>query len=374
MTQRIILFDMDGVLLIPGGYREALKASVLRIGRALGLPSADLTDNHIARFEALSVTNEWDTLAICTALILLKVWQSNPRVRLNSLTPNNEIFSKQPPQYDEFLDTFSNISSLPSCSAYEKIIQEYPLLDQEHKTYLRKILFNARDIFKSPILRYHQETVLGSQVFRDNYRLESLLGVKSYLLEYDQPALTSQRNKSLRTWLSQEGHKAGIMTNRPSGTPPGYLSSPEAELGAKLAEMGDLPLLGSGLLAWFAVSQCQLPEHILLKPNPVHALALMQMCYAKPVSEALQLAYHLWKGWGDKKDWMKLNNATVIIFEDAVKGLEAGLNARSLLAKNLIDLDLKLIGISDNPIKKSALERVADQVFANINEIDWNSL
>jgi hypothetical protein len=374
MKNKIILFDMDGVLLIPGGYREALKTSVKRIGLALGIPFSDLNDEHIARFEALSVTNEWDTLAICTALILLEVWRSNPQVRLNSLAPNQEIYSDQPPQFDEFLETFSDVSSLPSCSAYEKIIKDNLLLDKGQKSALRNILFTARDIYKSPILWSHQETVLGSKAFQENYQLSTQLGSKSYLLAYDQPAMTPDRAKNLRNWVSHPDHFAGILTNRPSGTPPGYLSSPEAELGAELIGMSDLPILGSGMLGWFAATHCELPEYTFLKPNPVHALALMQMCYGEPATKALQLANHLWHGSGDQKDWLKFNHSEMIVFEDAVKGLQSGLNAKEILAQNEILVDLKLIGISENSIKKAALQRVADQVFPDINEIDWNIL
>lgn len=374
MRKHMILFDMDGVLLIPGGYSEALKSSVARIGLALGMPFTGLTEDHIARFEALSITNEWDTLAICTALILLSVWQSNPKVRLNSLAPIREIYSDQPPDYDGFLDTFSNVGSLPTCSAYEKIIKENSLLDESLRSALKSLLFNARDIYQSPVLKYHQETVLGSESFQVNYQLLPQMGVKSYLLEYDRPALSTPQYHSLQTWMLHDNHKTGIMTNRPSRTPQGYLSSPEAELGAKLVGLSELPLLGSGLLGWFAVMHCQLPDHTFLKPNPVHALALMQMCYAEPANKSLQLAYDLWQGVGEKKDWIKFHNTQITIIEDAVKGFESGLNSRALLAKNDVDIDLKLIGVSINAIKKAALQRVADQVYSDINDVNWDTL
>jgi len=374
MSKKIFLFDMDGVLLIPGGYRESLKSSVKRVGMALGLPSSDLEDDHIARFESLSITNEWDTLAICSALILLEIWQTHPEVRLNHLSPSTAVLSDQSPQLDDFLESFSEISSLPSVSAYEKIIQDHPGLDESQRSHLRNILFNARDIYNSPILWSHQETVLGSVAFQKNYQLEPQLGIESYLLKYDRAAFNSDAHQAFRNFLSDNGHLAGILTNRPSGTPPGYLSSPEAELGAKLVKMGDLPLLGSGVLGWFAVTHCQLPEYTFLKPNPVHALGLMQMCCAEPVTRALQLAFDLWQGAGDRNDWMKFDHCELLVFEDSVKGLESGRHAKALLAQVGIDVDLKLIGVSNNAIKQAALQKVADQVYGDINEIDWRRL
>jgi hypothetical protein len=374
MTRQILLFDMDGVLLIPGGYCESLKSSVKRMGLALGMSSVDLTNDQIARFEARSITNEWDTLAICTVLSLLEIWQSDPEVRLNSLVPKKDRLSSQTPAYDDFLDSFTHVGSLPCRSAYEKIIQENPALGESQKSHLREILFNARDIDKSPLLGSHQETVLGSEAFHDHYHLAPQLGIKSYLTEYDQPALTPETKKTLYTWLSDNNHLAGIMTNRPSSTPPGYLSSPEAELGAELIGMRDLPLLGSGMLAWFAVTQCQIPDHVLLKPNPVHALALMQICFGEPVNKALSLAYDLWRGVGHRNDWLKLNHAEILIFEDARKGFESGQTAKALLDQQKIDIDLQLIGISQNPIKRAALQELADQVFSDINEVVWGRL
>jgi hypothetical protein len=75
--------------------------------------------------------------------------------------------------------------------------------------------------------------------------------------------MTDQQYILLREWLKLPNHKAGILTNRPSRSPDGYLSSPEAELGMALIGLEDLPYVGSGILAWFAVNNCQLPDHAL---------------------------------------------------------------------------------------------------------------
>lgn len=374
MTRKIFLFDMDGVLLIPSGYHEALKSSVKRIGLALGLPFSDLTDEHIARYEVLGITNEWDTLAICTALMLIKVWQTNPDVRLKTISANKTVLSTQSPQYDPFLDSFKDIGGLPTRSAYEKIISDHSFLGQNQITHLKDILYNARDIYQSVTLPIHQETVLGSQVYQKHYQLKPQLGIESYLMVYDKPALNPEMRKTLRERLSDKDHYAGIMTNRPSDIPPGYLSSPEAEAGAQLVGLRDMPLLGSGMLGWFATTQCDLPDHLFLKPNPIHALGLMQMCYGEPIKKALSLAYDLWRGLGDRKDWEKFNQTTVYVFEDAVKGFDSGKNAKQLLAQKQIDIDLRLIGVSKSPIKEAALQSFADQTFSDINQIDWDNL
>ncbi len=374
MTYELILFDMDGVLLKPGGYHQALRATVRRIGMSLGVPVADLTDDQIAQFEALSVTNEWDSGAICAALILIKAWQFDPDIRLGDHPVNVDVLTDQAPAIDLFLDTFNKVGNLPTISAYQKITKAHPWLSGSQRDHLKKVLYNSRDIFASPILPWHQETVLGSRSFQDNYSLEPQLDIESYLLDYDRPVMTPETRQALEAWMVNPDHHAGIMTNRPSSTPPGYLSSPEAELGAKLVEMDQLPLLGSGMLVWFAATQCDLPGHTFLKPNPVHALALMQMCRGVSAPNALGLAYDLWQGEVKLEGWDMFNGSRVTIFEDSVKGLQAGRSAQTLLAHEGINFELQLVGISDVPIKKGELEKIADWVYSDINQVDWEKL
>ena len=374
MTKKIILFDMDGVLLKPGGYHQALKATVRRIGKSLGVPAAELTEDQIAHFEALSVTNEWDSAAISAALILIKAWDIDPKVRLGDHPARFDVLTNQAPEIDSFLDSFDKVGDLPTLSAYEKITREIPWLDQSQRECLKRILHNSRDIYRSPILPWHQETVLGSQAFKENYGLEPQLAIESYLTVYDRPVMTSETRDFIQRWLLNPDHRAGIMTNRPSSTPPGYLSSPEAELGAKLVQVDHLPLLGSGRLAWFAATHSDLPDHTFLKPNPVHALALMQMCYGEPAQNALNMAYDLWRGEGKREDWDMFNGSQVTIFEDAVKGLQAGIAARVLLASENVKIELRLIGVSSNLIKKGELEKITDRVYLDINQVDWKRI
>ena len=374
MRKAFFLFDMDGVLLIPGGYREATNATIRRIGEALGVSHPQLAEDQIAHFEALSITNEWDTIAICAALMLVNIWQTAPEVRLEGFLPCEKPDQFQMPDVDAFLASFLEVGDLPSVSAYEKILADHPDLTEEQKAHLQEILFTARDIIESPILSIHQEAVLGSETFQHYYGLEPKLGVESYLMTFDTPALSPSNEHSLRSRLSEVGYLAGIMTNRPSRSPDGYLSAPEAELGAKLVRMDDLPLMGSGMLAWFGETHCSLAGHLLLKPNPIHCLALLQMCAGIPVTQALELSCDLWRGRGDVGDWVQFDGSQVYIFEDAVKGLKAGMNARGLLAEEQIDIDLRLIGISSSPIKRAALAEVADQVYSDINEIEWGAI
>ncbi len=53
MNRKFILFDMDGVLLSPGGYKHALIESISRVGLALGMPHVSLTDAQIAPLDLI---------------------------------------------------------------------------------------------------------------------------------------------------------------------------------------------------------------------------------------------------------------------------------------------------------------------------------
>jgi len=374
MTMKFILFDIDGVLLQSEGYHRSLMTSLNRIGTALGAPNARLNSNQIAHFEALSVTNEWDSLAICTALILLEVWKIDGNIRLNSLDPYLPALVERPIEFDPFLDRFLVTGLLPGHSAYDQIVRENTWLDDTQRQYLSEILHQCGDIYRSPTLPGHQETVIGSQLFTELYGLEPQLHIDSYLSQFDRPIMTAEQDQSLREWLSNLNHKAGFMTNRPCSAPDGFLSAPEAEIAINAIGYEQLPIMGSGLLAWYASTRCEGDEHQFLKPNPVHALALLQMCTGLNPEEAIEKATALVKGNHSCEEWKKYSEAKVVIFEDSAKGLRSGIAAEKLLTELGINIELSLIGVSENAIKRRALKPFAHRIIQSINEVEWESV
>jgi hypothetical protein len=162
---QLILFDMDGVLLEPRGYHTALQASVKRIGQALGVPQAELTEDQIARFEALNITNEWDSVAICAAIILIYIWQFEPHLRLDGIRPSPHIISNRKLNFDNFLEALQDGGEVPGETAHAFILDHHPWLDEDQRAHLWTILSQCRDIYQSLTLPSHQETVLGSEPF-----------------------------------------------------------------------------------------------------------------------------------------------------------------------------------------------------------------
>ncbi|NPA30626.1 MAG: hypothetical protein GXO37_01345, partial [Chloroflexi bacterium] len=64
------LFDMDGVLLAPLGYRRAVAATVQHFAHRLGLTPPLPADGDMAEYEAHGITSEWDMTPLMLAALL----------------------------------------------------------------------------------------------------------------------------------------------------------------------------------------------------------------------------------------------------------------------------------------------------------------
>lgn len=68
----ILLFDMDGVLVNPRGYHRALHETVRLAGISTGIGAVDLEDEQVTQFEALGISSEWHSSALCMAVMVLE--------------------------------------------------------------------------------------------------------------------------------------------------------------------------------------------------------------------------------------------------------------------------------------------------------------
>jgi hypothetical protein len=152
------------------------------------------------------------------------------------------------------------------------------------------------------------------------------------------------------------------------------MGSPEAEIGAAFVGLPDLPVMGSGTMAWFAETQLHIPDYSLFKPHPLHALGLLQLILGQPVEAALQIGQALVEGKADASDWEALNGSKITVIEDSFKGLACGLAAQKALTEIGVQTDLKLIGITDHTEKREALAAYTDWIVKDINEIAWDAL
>lgn len=369
---RILLFDLDGVLLEPRGYHKALRETAALVGRWLGYRRVNLTREDIELFESVDVTSEWDSAAICAALLLRGLWTISPDVMLPSTPPIPRLPAHDLPT-PNFQAFFRSEQMAPVSGTPPTLLAERSLLSdgrdytQAQVAALRGMLRGARQINGSLSHRLFQELVLGTQVFRDAYRTQPLLPSRGGLLARDRPMLPATARERLLVWLEKTDHHAAVFTNRPSRGPPGAFLVPEAELGLAAAELEQLPLVGRGGLAWLEEQRGLAPDS-LLKPSAAHALAALRRATGEPLEAALQAAAALTLDEQGNAGWRVFAGAEVSVFEDSVKGLHSIRAAQGRLARLGVIFQPILIGATKSPRKRRGLEAAGAQVFYDLEQ------
>jgi len=368
---KILLFDMDDVLLEAHGYHRALQDTVSLIGTSLGYENVSLTLDDIAVFEASGVTSEWDSSAICFALMLQKAWSVEPKKQLpNQINPISYTkLNIEPPDFKLFAAALgeSSLKSLrPRVRAERLIINNADPLTNLQRNMILDILNNARRIDGSLTHRVFQELILGSLEFKRTYNLESFFNTASYLSKYDLPTLSLKQNALLIEWLQHPSHRGVILTNRPSRAPQGYFCTPEAEIGAQLVGLNHLPIAGFGGLIWLSDTH-GLGQEVYIKPSPVHALTALRLALGDSQEDALETAAALAVGNQLDPTWQHLQDAQVSVFEDTTGGLESLLAASTFLQAFDIRFEIQLFGISSNDQKRISLESVGAYLYPKLS-------
>lgn len=362
MKNTILLFDMDGVLLEPRGYHRALQETVKRLGTSLGFQDVELPQPAIHRFEALGITSEWDSAAVCYALLLKTLHKQKLSGRFQSGGPADKKF--RPPDWDRFLAEVAlrvDDGREPLQAAADLLEDQLPLDDRAQ---VRSILDAAHQP-SSLVHSTFQELVLGSETFQAIYNQPPQISARSYLTRYDRPVISPRRQKALQNWFNP--HRRGaVVTNRPT-RPPGLKSgSPEGEMGAALVGLADLPLIGYGELTWLAIRKNR-PVRSLHKPQPTHALAGMLAAAGADLSRALDTAFQLTEGKYLARVKNLLHQSRVVIFEDTTAGLISLKTAAGVLDSFGIRLETVLVGIAADAQKRQALQGAGARVYPDLN-------
>lgn len=364
----IYLFDMDAVLLHPGGYRAALVATVNYFSTAMGLGEMAPSLEEIEAFEAMGITSEWDSASICIAALLAAsgwqfrggFWDAAAILRGNE----NQNFAR--PNY-RALGARACAEWRPgeyaAEAAYRVLLDGRPPDGLERR--LADLLLHTRDINRSPVLPVFQQFTLGAD-FEPTYGLPQTIETESLLLKFDRPAL----NRPI------PDHSA-IYTARPSNPPrdvpalQGLGYAPEAELGAKLVGLSHLPLIGYGSLRWLAETVGGGVHHYV-KPSPVHGLAAIGAAAGAPESGALIAAEALLRGeWLSPLKELRGWRGRVTVFEDSASSIRGVREAVKRLGENW---KCRGIGISSGGPKYEALIEVADRVFDSLDVAMENAL
>ena len=360
----ILLFDMDGVLLEPNGYHLGLQETVRQVGLSLGFSDVRLTRQQIARFEALAITNEWHSGSVSLAVMVMEKMRQGFTPQISDLLPSppaNLIpFDLQLDHYFEILaDQPITRTARERAAAAVEILAKKTGVPPQLPT---SIVLNSQEIHASPTLNVFQELVLGSETFQKVYRKPPQMDQTSYLTLYDKPLLSEKHLKHLREWNKAPRHGAAILTNRPSNSLLGFPATPEAENGAQLVGLQDLPSVGSGEMVWLS-ERIDRSEGELVKPNPEHALAAIFAATGMPLEESVTLA----GANGNLNSMQFLDGSTVVIFEDSPGGFIAVERAAAIMERLGISLKIIKIGVTEDESKHSALSDAGAEVVPSIN-------
>ena len=369
---KILLFDMDGVLLESRGYHLALQETVRRMALALGFADATLSPDDIAAFEAGGITSEWDEAAISTALLLETVWMDEPECSLPDSLAQPISANPSPRTLPDFRELARVLSTVDLLHLHPLERAGRLFLGQNHHTarqeqILKDLILGARLAEISLTHRTFQELVLGSAEFSRTYDLPAELNSESYLLKYDRSNLSSVDSIRLQDWMFLPGHAAALITSRPSHPPAGIFSTPEAELGAELVGLEGIPILGWGGMCWLGLQRHTDPQNFL-KPSPVHALAGLRMAWGESQETALAAAADLVENNQTDSSWQRLEAAQVSVFEDTPGGIKSLRSAKGVLGRAGIHIEANSYGIAQNQVKVQALKALGAQISPSLVE------
>ena len=387
----LLLFDVDGVLLHPVGYKVAMRATVDRFAAQMGQSAMGPSDDEIAVFEACGFSNEWDSVAVCVSAMLLAAFHQQPDLLRPTLA---EAFAAvQAAKMALPRPDFTGIARAVHQHNGDGYFPSRHYLDMlrlndDYGALLRALLEDVYDVIGTPTTRTFQTYALGSARFAETYGQPAPFESESYLIKHDRALLSEANRVRLLDWRRESGHGAAIFTARPS-LPPADLAdapatiptgsqaagySPEAELAAELLGLvGQLPLIGQGRVSWLA-TRFGRGAADYVKPSPVQGLAAIGAAAFGSEADALNAAAELYEHGTLTGPLAALREGAVrvLVFEDSTGGIRATRQAAERLAQAGLDIIFEAVGVSPHPDKRAALAGVADRVVDNINEgLSW---
>lgn len=355
----IFIFDMDGVLIKPWGYHRALKETVRQAGISTGFGEVKLLDEQITQFEAVGISSEWHSSALCMALMALEKQKRVPQRK-----------DREQPIILDLENMFAAIASQPmqdpalsrGISAIEKLaFQANVQADQACM-----LVKQSESIEHSPTMKWFQELILGSKGYTSTYQKKPQFGTESYLKLYDKRLVNRPMAENILRWMENPDHGAVIMTRRPSSGPQGIAGAPDSNMGAEIVGLEDLPIVGYGELCWMAEKTGRKVGE-LSKPAREHALAAILVASGCSLEKSLAYFGKPPAEW-EMSDFQILNNGTIFVFEDTPVGMIAVQKAGDLLTLLGLQIEVKKIGISDELSKRSSLSEQGAAVYTNINK------
>jgi hypothetical protein len=367
----VLLLDIDGVLVNPGGYRAALHGTLDHFAGLMGLPHLDIPEENLEELERQGISSEWDMVPLLLGALWNDILSRQPSMKLPADPSSAAV------EIGRFInDSVRTDISVPQLTLAAGQYPAEMALQQGCYSHIpldlrRNLLHDTRNIHFSQTMRLFQHFTLGSRTFTETYDLPPEVDAESLLLLYDQ----SNIDESMRSKLRQPGIHLAAFTARPSALPRGVNDfqlgyAPEAELALELVKLPNIPLIAFGKLQYIA-SRHGLDPVTLLKPSPFQALAAIAAALTGEEMLALQAAYD-WHRTGQLNGvFMELPRTfDLIVVEDTMGGIRSTWAAGEILQRWGFDVTVQAFGMTSGSDLKAVPFREADVPYFN----DWNTL
>ncbi|MCD4684885.1 MAG: hypothetical protein K8S97_02990, partial [Anaerolineae bacterium] len=202
MPYTLLLLDVDGVLVQPVGYKDALRATVDFFAAQMGQPSLALTYDEIAVFESCGLTNEWDSGAVCISALLLAALEQRPDLRRDTF--DDTLAAIQAAGLTlarpDFVAAARSIAAAGQDGYYPALVYLDLLAvrtDSAVVPLLHVLLTDVYDVLATPTTRVFQIYTLGSDRFAETYGATASFESESYLVTRDKPLLSAESRDRL---------------------------------------------------------------------------------------------------------------------------------------------------------------------------------
>jgi len=367
----VLLLDIDGVLVKPGGYRAALHATLNYFVNLMRLPHFEFPEEKLAGFERRGITSEWDMVP----LLLAVLWEDIlSRQRMNDLPAE---VAAAAIEIGKRLDGYVPGELL--IPEFDLVTGQYPVETALQSGYFpsipltlrQSLMHGSRDVRISHTMRIFQHYTLGSREFNRTYDLPAEIECESLLHKYDTPNIDA----TIRERLRQSDLLLTAFTARPSAPPreidtPPLDYAPEAEIALDLVGLSDIPLISFGKLQYLGGQRGYDPE-ILLKPSPVQALAAIAAAVTGNEWASLQAACDWYENDQLRDTLANLPpSLEVVIVEDTLGGIRSARAAGEILQKTGRNVKIHAYGLTSGSVAKSSAFEQAGVPYFNT----WETL
>jgi hypothetical protein len=385
----IMLFDLDGVLIRPIGYRRAFYDTARFFLRQAGLENLVSIEGVPELFESNGITCEWDMLPLMLLICLdaFASFQENfPEFstfeEFAKWSSANE-FKHLHINFKAEIDRLGCVLKRKQAPAdeilavYQQGQQERIFSHLQNSELVQTILSQSRNFLISNTSRVFENLVLGDQKFINVLGQRAAIRCESYLETFDEVLIEIPWRLLLKEAFGNKTRFLSLMTARPTLPPveidlllSGYL--PEGESAKSKLGLDEIPLIGFGKLQYLAELEKINPD-TLIKPSPVQALAAILAAYHNEELHAIEIAYRVSNCASEELPGLKnlLNLPDTLelhIFEDSFVGIRACLEAIKILEKVGFQISFNSWGISEDKDKIEALQACGARVYANINQ------